>query len=802
MWVWVCAYLSLCVPRPLCVSLSLCVRAWMYVCMYVAVRASGRLAGWRGDMRSLGQSCSAVLLRQIAWISLVLTRYVWMGRYKGSYGWPGMAKGKGMGTGFTGAVAEQVTLTNADGVEVQVSVELDSAELPKDAGGKLSPPPLGKELVRSARMHCRECNVYRLKMKKDHLCEGCARRLEKLTNGSKRKRGASPKGAREKPADKSAKKAKASATSRPPSAAKAGAQAQALTQTPMVDETKQVLNAADPKSKRELFSGMLAAAAAAPIVKDEDAESTLKGQTPACPASPLDAGAAALTFESPSVNTAKPWWSPSPGGAKVAPPSPHPLVMNMQYAQGGVRSASSRATASCSGGRRVVPQLAFDGRPDEDEAGTQVPVVKSSEDSPEVNSGRATELNASEQAAAAEQQSPRSVSGSGRRIDSSLGVLTQKFVQLINEQSMTGAVDLNVAAESLGVQKRRIYDITNVLEGIGLIEKKSKNHIQWKIRLNESTRSGTAASVDGSPEFEAIRADMEALRQEEIEVDRELAKLQQTMSQMTEEAMGSADAWVTYDDIRQLPAMRGKQILTFKAAAGSTLNVSEPMPGPDGSTRYQVKLQSSGGPIECLKVEHPRSTVAGAVAEVPGSTGSIDGQGNQTDTALAPAAAAAAAGTRTPQSARRGLNRGSASGTEPVKRTPEVPSFSSSRDLTATPDLAGRAAAAAAMIRRDVSRSGGVQRGGAPRSPMAAVRKQSGNLVGLKLMPHARSCGLTRILLCVCTRVVQGSAALMAGAGWSPGMASAATLSPMIPRSPADGRNSWQLNVAEIGGAN
>lgn len=30
------------------------------------------------------------------------------------------------------------------------------------------------------------------------------------------------------------------------------------------------------------------------------------------------------------------------------------------------------------------------------------------------------------------------------------------------------------------VQKRRIYDITNVLEGISLIEKKSKNNIQWR----------------------------------------------------------------------------------------------------------------------------------------------------------------------------------------------------------------------------------------------------------------------------------------------------------------------------------
>ena len=31
----------------------------------------------------------------------------------------------------------------------------------------------------------------------------------------------------------------------------------------------------------------------------------------------------------------------------------------------------------------------------------------------------------------------------------------------------------------LAVQKRRIYDITNVLEGIGLIQKYKKNKIRW-----------------------------------------------------------------------------------------------------------------------------------------------------------------------------------------------------------------------------------------------------------------------------------------------------------------------------------
>ena len=704
-----------------------------------------------------------------------------------------------------------------------VSVELDSTELPKDAEGKLSPPPLGQELLRPARNYCNECNVYRLKMKRDNLCEGCARRLEKLNNAGKRKRGASPKDVRDKP---SAKKVRApagpAAAGVPSSAAKLGAQTktqmQTQVQTPMVDETKQSL-ITDPMAKRELFSGVMAAAAAAPIVKEEDEKRTdAKTRQPACPASPLEAGAAALTFESPSVNAAKPWWSPSPGGMKVAPLSPHPLVMNMQYAQGSARSsASSRVTASCSGGRRVVPQLAFEDRPDEDddEEESQGP-DKSGDSSPEVDSARAAGSHASEQQTGSAEQSPRSVAGSGRRVDSSLGVLTQKFVQLINEQSMTGTVDLNVAAELLGVQKRRIYDITNVLEGIGLIEKKSKNHIQWKIRLNDGAAAGAAAAAGGSPEIEAILADMEALRQEEIEVDRELARLQQSMSQMTADTMSSVDAWVTYDDVRQLPAMRGKQILTFKASAGSTLNVSEPITGPDGATRYRVKLQSSGGPIECFKVEQPRATVAGAVAALPGSTGSANGddgsadeQANETDTALEPAAApaAAAAGTRTPQPVRQGLNRGIIGGSqrELVKRTPEVPSFSTSREL---PDLAGRAAAAAAMIhthidteRESLSGNGAAAAassdGGVPRSPTAVVRRQPDTLLHCNCVPHAND------VPCLCASVAQGSASsLMTGAGLSPGMyqsgLSAVTLSPMIPRSPAGAQNSWQLNVTEI----
>eukprot|EP00201_Polytomella_parva_P020525 CAMPEP_0175044108 /NCGR_PEP_ID=MMETSP0052_2-20121109/3604_1 /TAXON_ID=51329 ORGANISM="Polytomella parva, Strain SAG 63-3" /NCGR_SAMPLE_ID=MMETSP0052_2 /ASSEMBLY_ACC=CAM_ASM_000194 /LENGTH=126 /DNA_ID=CAMNT_0016307331 /DNA_START=104 /DNA_END=480 /DNA_ORIENTATION=- len=59
----------------------------------------------------------------------------------------------------------------------------------------------------------------------------------------------------------------------------------------------------------------------------------------------------------------------------------------------------------------------------------------------------------------------------GGRWDSSLSLLTSRFLELLKE-APDGIIDLNIAAERLKVQKRRIYDITNVLEGVKLLEKR------------------------------------------------------------------------------------------------------------------------------------------------------------------------------------------------------------------------------------------------------------------------------------------------------------------------------------------
>ena len=68
--------------------------------------------------------------------------------------------------------------------------------------------------------------------------------------------------------------------------------------------------------------------------------------------------------------------------------------------------------------------------------------------------------------------------GKRGRKENGLVTLTNRFIDLL-KQAPQQTLDLNEAVLQLAVQKRRIYDITNVLEGIGLIKKGGKNHIRW-----------------------------------------------------------------------------------------------------------------------------------------------------------------------------------------------------------------------------------------------------------------------------------------------------------------------------------
>ncbi|XP_014500615.1 transcription factor E2FC [Vigna radiata var. radiata] len=186
--------------------------------------------------------------------------------------------------------------------------------------------------------------------------------------------------------------------------------------------------------------------------------------------------------------------------------------------------------------------------------------------------------------------SPNSTVGNNCRYDSSLGLLTKKFVSLIQD-ARDGTLDLNKTAEILEVQKRRIYDITNVLEGVGLIEKTSKNHIQWK-------------GCDGlgprelENQINSLKAEVESLYARECELDDCIRKKQELLRNLEESESSQKYLFLTKEEILSLPCFQNQEIIAIKAPKASFIEV----PDPDEESvfrqrQYKMIVRSATGPI-------------------------------------------------------------------------------------------------------------------------------------------------------------------------------------------------------------
>ncbi|KAJ4890377.1 E2F transcription factor-like E2FE [Raphanus sativus] len=76
-------------------------------------------------------------------------------------------------------------------------------------------------------------------------------------------------------------------------------------------------------------------------------------------------------------------------------------------------------------------------------------------------------------------ESSSSLHHSYSRKQKSLGLLCTNFLALYNRHGIE-TIGLDDAASKLGVERRRIYDIVNVLESVGVLIKRAKNQYTWR----------------------------------------------------------------------------------------------------------------------------------------------------------------------------------------------------------------------------------------------------------------------------------------------------------------------------------
>ncbi|XP_059188298.1 transcription factor E2F1 [Centropristis striata] len=199
------------------------------------------------------------------------------------------------------------------------------------------------------------------------------------------------------------------------------------------------------------------------------------------------------------------------------------------------------------------------------------------------------------------------------RYDTSLNLTTKRFLNLLS-QSADGVVDLNWASQVLDVQKRRIYDITNVLEGIQLISKKSKNNIQWL---------GNRVDPAQVSRHKELQREVCDLTEAEEQLDELISKCNLQLRLLTEEPHNKKLGYVRCQDLRNSFDSPDQLVMVIRAPPETQMQVSEPSKG------YQVSLKSTRGPIDVFLCPEDSS---GICSPVTGSSPSKP----TTDPSLAP----------------------------------------------------------------------------------------------------------------------------------------------------------------------
>ncbi|ORZ01773.1 E2F/DP family winged-helix DNA-binding domain-domain-containing protein [Syncephalastrum racemosum] len=224
------------------------------------------------------------------------------------------------------------------------------------------------------------------------------------------------------------------------------------------------------------------------------------------------------------------------------------------------------------------------------------------------------------------------------RYDSSLGLLTKKFIGLLRA-STHGDLDLNRAAAQLNVQKRRIYDITNVLEGIRLIEKNSKNHVRWignrppapddggassPVSASSASTASSISSTTSASSLMSMEHRLAMLKNSNNMMEKKERQLNDLTQQMDHEIervlkRHKTHCYLTLDDLARFEVMLAAQqevLVVVNAPYDTDITVHQPKPrlamqqySPKAKTKCFIRIpEASAQPLRVVSLSTSSSS--------------------------------------------------------------------------------------------------------------------------------------------------------------------------------------------------
>ncbi|KAL4545630.1 hypothetical protein Ndes2526B_g00287 [Nannochloris sp. 'desiccata'] len=158
------------------------------------------------------------------------------------------------------------------------------------------------------------------------------------------------------------------------------------------------------------------------------------------------------------------------------------------------------------------------------------------------------------------------------RHDSSLGLLTRKFIELLNA-APEGGLDLNKAVDGLGVQK------TPYLRHHKRI-RRYRYHYEKNSGGNKSHTTAPSSSPityeDSESELTAIRLQIQQLKQIEQNLNACSTSLWMGISGIVEHSINKMRLYITDADVASLPVIQpGDQVVAILAPQGTSLEIPE-----------------------------------------------------------------------------------------------------------------------------------------------------------------------------------------------------------------------------------